>query len=221
MSQEVFNPIEPEKRTKATIVLRAMLAFGYIFVLFIVVMFLPGGIRWTKGWVFVTVFLVETAIAIPYLWRKNPAIFVARSRIQKGIKPWDRVVMCFLFLSILAVFVVAALDDGRFHWSSAPTWLAVVGYIPFSMGFFLTAWAESVNPFAEPGVRIQTERGHKVVDSGPYAIVRHPMYLSALFLVLWCCPSVGFVLGFDPSHPRGFDPRCPNRLGGSNSSERA
>jgi protein-S-isoprenylcysteine O-methyltransferase Ste14 len=99
--------------------------------------------------------------------------------------------MACLFLSLLAVFPVAALDDGRFHWSCVPTWLVGVGYVLFSAGFILSAWAEAVNKFAEPGVRIQTDRGHNVVDTGPYAIVRHPMYLSAFSLFFGTALALG------------------------------
>ena len=52
-----------------------------------------------------------------------------------------------------------------------------------SQQVFLSTWVYSVNKFAEPGVRIQTERGHKVIETGPYAIVRHPLYLASLFLI--------------------------------------
>jgi protein-S-isoprenylcysteine O-methyltransferase Ste14 len=72
-----------------------------------------------------------------------------------------------------------------------PTGLVVFGYVLFSVGFVLSVWAESINKFAEPGVRIQTERGHKVVDTGPYAIVRHPMYLSAFFLFFGTALALG------------------------------
>ncbi len=191
MSHELSNRGEPEERLTVDVFRRGMLSLGCFLLLLAVVMFVPAGIGWTKGWIYLAVFIIETAVAIPYVWRKNPAIFAARSRIHKGIKPWDKVLMFFLFLSLVAVFPVAALDDGRFHWSSVPTWLVVLGYIPFSIGFALSAWAEAVNKFAELGVRIQTERGHQVVDTGPYAIVRHPMYLSAFLLFFGTALALG------------------------------
>ncbi len=60
----------------------------------------------------------------------------------------------------------------------------MVGYILLTVGMIGSVWAEAVNKFAEPGVRIQTERGHRVVDAGPYAIVRHPLYVAAFFLFM-------------------------------------
>ena len=103
-------------------------------------------------------------------------------RIHAGTKRWDKVLLTLLFPSFLAIFPLAALDAGRWHWSSVPLWLIVLGYVLLSVGFFITAWAEGVNKFAEPGVRIQKERGQTVIDTGPYALVRHPMYLGALLL---------------------------------------
>jgi len=53
-------------------------------------MFLPAGITWWKGWLFLAIFLLQMAITAVYIWRKNPDLFVARSRMQKGTKGWDR-----------------------------------------------------------------------------------------------------------------------------------
>ena len=145
--------------------------------------FLPAGdLRWAKGWLFLLVFLVLMAATVVYLWYTNPEIFVARSRIHAGTKGWDKALLPFLLLSFVAIFPIAGFDAGRFHWSSVPVWLIVLGYILLGAGFFLSIWVYRVNKFAEPGVRIQTERGHKVIDTGPYAIVRHPLYLGALLM---------------------------------------
>jgi len=172
------------QRVLTAVLLRGILSLGIFLVLLGLVMFLPAGdIRWPQGWLFLLVFLALTIPAVIYLWRVNPDIFVARSKLTRaGTKRWDKVVMGFLFLSLTATFSVAAFDSGRFHWSSVPPWLIVLGYILFSIGFLISIWAESVNKFAEPSVRIQTERGHKVIDTGPYAIIRHPLYLGGLFL---------------------------------------
>jgi len=191
MSDLPSNPNDVEERVTAAVFRRAMRSLCFFLLLMAVIMFVPAGIGWLKGWIFLLVFLTQTVVAAVYLWHKNPAIFAARSKLQKGIKRWDKVLMACLFTSLLSVFPVAGLDDGRFHLSSVPTWLVGVGYVLFSAGFVLSAWAEAVNKFAEPGVRIQTERGHKVVDTGPYAIVRHPMYLSAFFLFFGTALALG------------------------------
>jgi protein-S-isoprenylcysteine O-methyltransferase Ste14 len=172
------------QRVPTAVLGRGILSLGVFFIVLGVLMFLPAGdIRWAKGWLFLLVFFALTVPSVIYLWRTNPEIFVARSKIHAGTKRWDKVLMAFLFFSLTAIFIVAGFDAARFHWSSVPPWLIVLGYILLSICFFLSVWAESVNKFAEPSVRIQTERGHKVIDTGPYAIVRHPMYLGALFFL--------------------------------------
>jgi protein-S-isoprenylcysteine O-methyltransferase Ste14 len=85
---------------------------------------------------------------------------------------------------ITSILPLAALDDGRYHWSQVPWWVCGIGYFLLIAGFAGITWAESVNKFFEPTVRIQTERDHKVIDTGPYAIIRHPGYVFAsLFFI--------------------------------------
>ena len=137
-----------------------------------------------EGLGFSSGFSVLTVASSLYLWRTNPDIFVARSRIHPGTKSWDKVLMAFLLASFAAIFVVAGLDAGRCHWSSVPLGGVVLGYVLLGIGFFISIWVYQVNKFAEPSVRIQTDRGHKVIDTGPYAIVRHPLYVGGLIMFI-------------------------------------
>lgn len=173
-------------------VLRRSLVSLVVFLLVLALaLFLPAGVGWWQGWLFLVVFVLQIAIAALYLWRRNPEIFVARSKFHPGTKTWDKVLgMSLLFPSLLAIFPVAAFDH-RFHWSSVPVWVIVVGYIFLTAGMLGSISVEAVNKFAEPGVRIQTERGHKVIDSGPYAIVRHPMYATAIPLFVGIALALG------------------------------
>jgi protein-S-isoprenylcysteine O-methyltransferase Ste14 len=91
----------------------------------------------------------------------------------------------------IALFPIAALDDSRFHWSAMPWGLSAFGYLLMLSGCWLTTWACRVNKFAEPTVRIQHDRGHTVVETGPYAIIRHPMYTAALGMF----PGMALALG--------------------------
>jgi protein-S-isoprenylcysteine O-methyltransferase Ste14 len=172
------------QRAAAAVLRRGIRSLAIFFVVLGLLVFLPAGdIRWAKGWLFILVFFVLTVPAVIYLWRVNPEIFAARSRVfRPGTKRWDKVLVRLLVLSFTAMFSVAAFDSGRFHWSGVPLWLIVLGYVLLCIGYFISVWAESVNKFAEPTVRIQTERGHKVIDTGPYAIVRHPLYSGGLFM---------------------------------------
>ncbi len=153
-------------------------------VFFALTMFLPAGNwTWPRGWLFVGVFAAAMPLASAYLWRANPEIFVARTTRHRGTKSWDKVLLVFLITTMAAIFPVAALDGGRNQWSRVPDWLCAIGYVMLAAGFYLAIWAEAVNKFFEPTVRIQSDRGQVVVDDGPYRFVRHPGYVSAFFIL--------------------------------------
>jgi protein-S-isoprenylcysteine O-methyltransferase Ste14 len=164
---------------------RGMLWLGGFIVLLAVSMFLPAGqLGWIEGWVFLVVFTVMMFAAVAYLWRTHPEVVVARSSYHReGQTAAQDLIFVVVLVLFVGIFAVAALDAARFHWSSVPLWLIVVGYVLFVLGMAGNVWVMSVNKFAEPSVRIQTERSQTVIDTGPYAIVRHPLYTTAFFLL--------------------------------------
>ena len=195
------NDMSDRQRVSTAVLLRGILSLGVFFIVLGALMFIPAGdIRWVKGWLFLLVFFLLTVPAIIYLWRVNPDIFVARSKaFHAGTKSWDKVLVALLMLSLFTMFPLAAFDSARFHWSSVPPWLIVLGYILLCIGYFISIWGESVNKFAELTVRIQTERGHKVIDTGPYAIIRHPLYLGGLLMMIGIPLTLGSFWSFIPA----------------------
>jgi protein-S-isoprenylcysteine O-methyltransferase Ste14 len=162
-------------KTRSGLLFRALISLAGMLVLLGVMMFVPAGIGWAMGWLFLLVFVALAVTSTVYLWRANPEIFVARSKVHKGTKQWDRVLLVLILGSFFAVFMVAGLD-ARYQWSSVPVWLTAVGYSWFALGFAMSTCVCAENKFAEPSVRIQADRGQHVVDTGPYAVVRHPLY---------------------------------------------
>src|SRR6476620_3464284 len=81
------------------------------------ILFVPAGIHWIQGWLFLLVFFVYTVASAWYLWRVNPEIYIARSKVHEGTKSWDKVLMVLLLTSLLAIFLTAALD-ARYGWSA-------------------------------------------------------------------------------------------------------
>jgi len=167
----------------------------------VLLLFLPAGTwAWPRGWLFVTVFMGVAVLSLVILQRINPEVLVARSRVfGKGTKSWDAILVSFLIPAVAAILPVAALDDGRFHWFPVPWWICGLGYVLFLAGFGGSVWAEAVNKFAEPSVRIQTDRGHTVISSGPYAIVRHPLYAASFLLVGGTALSLGSLWALIPA----------------------
>jgi protein-S-isoprenylcysteine O-methyltransferase Ste14 len=149
--------------------------------------------------VFVLVLLGVMSAVFPVLHRVNPEVIVARSRFHQGTKIWDKILLSFYFPAMSAVILVAALDDGRFHWLPVPWWVCGVGYALLLVGIGLVTWAESVNKFFEVTVRIQTDRGHSVIDTGPYAIARHPGYVGGILHAIGMALSLGSLWALIPA----------------------
>ncbi|MDO3436461.1 isoprenylcysteine carboxylmethyltransferase family protein [Rhizobium sp. CBN3] len=165
----------------------------------VVALFWPAGtFAWPRGWIFLGLFLALTAIALVWISRTNPELFAARSRYQKGTKRWDAVVATLTIILFAAVLPVGAFDDGRFHWAPQPWWVVLLGYLVMSAGYLGLTWAQSVNRHFEPTVRIQTDRDHKVIDSGPYAVIRHPGYATAILLAAGTALSLGSLYALIP-----------------------
>jgi protein-S-isoprenylcysteine O-methyltransferase Ste14 len=180
---------------------RLFLSLGGTLLFFVLGFFLPAGTwTWLRGWLFILVIVVASIPATLYLRRVNPDVIAARINRHEGTKRWDLVLgWIFILPTMLAMPIVAALDDGRFHWLPVPWWGCLPGYILLITGMLGLTWAESVNKFFEPSVRIQTDRGHKVIDTGPYALVRHPGYVSAFLVFIGMPLTLGSLWALIPA----------------------
>jgi protein-S-isoprenylcysteine O-methyltransferase Ste14 len=168
--------------------------------IFILCLFLPAGTwAWYRGWVFFLVLVAASVVVSLYLRRVNPDVVAARVNRHQGTKSWDRWVVGLVIPVITLILPLAALDDGRFHWLPVHWWVCVIGYVLLIAGFAGVTWAESVNKFFEPTVRIQTDRGHKVVDTGPYAIIRHPGYVFASLIFVGMPLALGSLWALIPA----------------------
>lgn len=179
MTQE--RPTDPPAMSRAK-------AAAYAIILpiaLLLLIFLPAGdIGWTPGWIFVAALVIGFGLSGLVIAKTNPVIFRARSRFQPGTERWDLPLVAVILTAMTVTIPVASFDSGRAHWSQVPLWLTIVGYAALLGGIAVTAWAQAVNPFFEPGVRIQSERHQRVIDSGPYGLVRHPGYSAAVAMFL-------------------------------------
>jgi protein-S-isoprenylcysteine O-methyltransferase Ste14 len=166
---------------------------------------------WPQGWAFVAIFVIGSIGFSLWLMRRDPALLASRLTLnQKGTAGWDRV---FLIVFILIWFVwlaVMALDARRWQVSHMPLWLNAVGGVLIVLGFLATMRVFLENSFAAPVVRVQEERGQRVIDTGPYAVVRHPMYSSALLYLIGMPFLLGSWIGlaFVPLYVVGLAPRA-------------
>jgi protein-S-isoprenylcysteine O-methyltransferase Ste14 len=173
------EPVEPPPMSKGQ---QVAYAIGLPAALLALVFWPAGSLTWAPGWVFIAVLVLAFGASGLWIAKANPVIYRARSRFQPGTKGWDLRIVTVILAAMVISIPVATFDAGRARWSTPPTWVAVLGYLLILAGVAGTGWAQVVNPFFEPGVRIQTERRQRVIDTGPYRIVRHPGYLFALMI---------------------------------------
>src|SRR5690606_34444419 len=128
--------------------------------------------------------------AILYVMRVNPEVVAARQKFGEGTRGWDLVMVTLVILGIIAVLPVGGLEH-RFGGGALPLPVILAGYAIYAAGFVLMTWAQAHNRHFEPTVRIQSDRGHTVVDTGPYAHVRHPGYISGSMFTLGMALALG------------------------------
>ena len=153
-----------------------------------------------RPWTFFTASFLHYVISTAIQFKLNPELLVHRLKIKrKGSKLWDEILMRAINLTVLlAVPAIAGLDIGRFHWSFLDVQFAALGFVFLIASTILINWAMAVNPHFEPTVRIQTDRGHTVISTGPYRIVRHPGYLGGVFYSLSIPLIIGSAFTFIP-----------------------
>ena len=136
---------------------------------------------WGMGWAVVALIAGAIAANLSYMTRRDPALLAERSRIHPDTKAWDKVLAPLVAVVLpLGLFIVAGLD-ARFGWSpTVPAAAQIAAWAVGAAAYVFALWALASNPFFASTVRIQTERGHRVVTGGPYRLVRHPGYSGAI-----------------------------------------
>jgi len=158
-----------------------------MFVVFALVLFASAGtVRWPAGWCFLILFFGFVIALSLWLLRHNPGLLTERMTGigNAGQKRWDKVFFVFANVFFLAWLIVMPMDEVRFRWSHMPLPVQVAGVALSILSFWLFFLTFRENSYLSPAVRVQTERGHTVVTTGPYRYVRHPMYAAALAFIV-------------------------------------
>jgi protein-S-isoprenylcysteine O-methyltransferase Ste14 len=154
------------------------LVVAYLFIP-LVLLLCGGDLVWWQAWVYFLLIVVAGPGGRIWAERRHPGLLAERQNMEKiqNAKAWDKVLAPLMALSLSFPPVIVAGLDHRFGWSPTfPLWLIVLGFLLISLGYSFAAWALIENRFFCSVVRIQTDQGHVVCDSGPYRIVRHPGY---------------------------------------------
>jgi protein-S-isoprenylcysteine O-methyltransferase Ste14 len=141
-----------------------------------------GTWRWPEGWVYLAELgVIGTAVGV-WLAQHDPGLLAERMSgiFARSQRTWDRILMSVFVVVWIGSLVLSALDAVRFHWSRVPISLQAVGAVLVALGYYVFYLTFRENSYAAPTVKIQSERGHRVVSTGPYALVRHPMYAGAV-----------------------------------------
>ena len=171
-----------DDQTAVQIPTRHLIRFFIVYLCVPLLLFLCGwDAGWWQAWVFSLLFVAAGIGGRMWAERLHPGLLAERERAGFGsaadVKPWDKVLAPFMAVSLSFPVVIVAGLDHRFGWSPVfPTWLNIIGLILIMLGYAFAVWALKENRFFSSMVRIQTDRGHVVCDSGPYRIVRHPGY---------------------------------------------
>jgi len=159
--------------------------------LFFVIIFISAGrIDYWQGLIYVLIGLIMTVVNYTVL-RIDSELLEERAKPGEGTKSWDKAILGLSLLVTISMYITAGLDSGRYHWSPQYHWsFYILGIILTALGQLLFLIAQKQNRFFSSTVRIQTERGHTVCETGLYKMVRHPAYLGSII------QSLGFPLLF-------------------------
>jgi len=146
--------------------------------------FIPAGtVHYWQGWLYVATWIVVGSAYTAWVAKHDPALLKRRTEagVQHEKEPTQKVVILFLYVAFVLLLIVPPLDF-RFGWSRTPWCVSVLGNVLIAVSFYIFFLVSKVNTYAAANVRV--EEGQKVVSTGVYGIVRHPMYSGALFLLV-------------------------------------
>lgn len=177
---------------------KLIFTFLYILTFPALLLFLSGDWLWLEGWIFSLFYTALCLSIILYLYRKDPALLSERYKRpgtanQKG---WDIYVVFGLLAGFITWIVIMPLDAKRFGWTDYfPIGLKVLGGLALLLSFYFFYRSYADNTFVSPLIRIQKERKQRVVCTGVYSFVRHPMYLGGILLFIGTPMLLGSLYG--------------------------
>lgn len=175
------------------LVIQSLSKFFLGFIVVALLLFLPAGsIRFWNGWLLIVTLFVPMFVAGLVLLKKNPDLLRKRLNAKEEQQEQKKVV-AFSGLLFVAAFVVAGLN-WRFHWFSLPVWAVALATLLFLFAYLLYAEVLRENTYLSRTIEVQENQ--KVIDTGLYGIVRHPMYMATTLLFITMPLVLGSLISF-------------------------
>ncbi len=168
--------------------IKLWLSFVLRMALFAFALLWPAGtLMWWEAWVVIILWTVFGIVMTLYLARNDPALLAERMKLlplQKDQKAWDKVMMSLFTVAGFGLYFTPGFDVIRYNWSTPlPVWIEIIAMLLHLPFFWLLLWVMRENTYLSQVVKIDDKRGHKVITTGPYALVRHPMYIVVIVLL--------------------------------------
>jgi protein-S-isoprenylcysteine O-methyltransferase Ste14 len=158
-----------------------------------------GRVNWPAAWVVILLFTGHLVLSSWLLFHRDPALFKERLTTASNVPRWDRLIARGNRILEAVFLAAAALDAGRFGWSAVPTVVRAIGTVAIFAAVGVMYRCAAANHFLSRRSRIQSERGHTVVQDGPYRFVRHPLYASRVVLIIGVALALGSWIALVPA----------------------
>lgn len=193
------NNTAPQSRRKGSLWLRAILNLAIILTLMGGLLFGPAGtLAWPAAWILIVAYGLFLLGFMVWGLIYNPDLLRERSRVAENVKIWDKWINGLYALLLVGLLILSGLDAVRFKWTSMPYIIQIAAGMLLVLAAWLIFRTIAENAYLSRWARIQDDRGQQVISTGPYAVVRHPMYAGIMVLMV-CMPlSLGSWWGLLP-----------------------
>jgi protein-S-isoprenylcysteine O-methyltransferase Ste14 len=159
-----------------------------------------GTFNWPEAWVYIVIQFGWSAALTVWLWSHDPELLKDRLKFtKKSAKRWDKVLGFASMPFYIPYLVIPGFDAVRCQWSHVPLGVKVICFGLVTASFIWITWIMKENTFLSRFVEIQEERGHKVITTGPYKFIRHPMYIGATIILLSLPVALGSLYALIPA----------------------
>ena len=160
---------------------------------------IAGRVDWPAAWLIILLFAGHLVLSGWWLVRHDPGLLNERLTTASNVPHWDRLIARGNRILLTMFVATAALDAGRFGWSAVPMIVRAIGTAAVVAAIGVIYWCAAANRFLSARSRIQSERGHTVVQHGPYRFVRHPLYASRIVLIIGTALTLGSWIALVPA----------------------